>query len=289
MASRTGGGGGGGGGGPAFAGGLVSNDLAQRGDAAAPPFLLLTGPNMGGKSTLLRQVCLATMLAHAGGWVPAAAFECTAVDAIFTRMGARDAILSGQSTFLVELAETAAALGRATPRSLVALDELGRGTATADGAAIAGAVLDHLAHAVACRGLFATHYHRLADEAEAGKKGGEAGAAAAVGVYHMAADVRPDPTGGAAPAVTFLYKLARGACPASHGTHVARLAGMPAAVVDRAASFAARLAGGETFDGGVGGGAVAAAAALACQLKAAVEAGDGVAVAAARAAAGQWA
>ena len=299
---------------PAFAGGFVSNDVALGGAARDPPFLLLTGPNMGGKSTLLRQVCLAAMLAHAGGWVPAASFACTAVDAIFTRMGARDAILSGQSTFLVELAETAAALGRATPRSLVALDELGRGTATADGAAIAGAVLDHLATTVRCRGLFATHYHRLADEAAAtgaacaggGGHGGGGGAAGAgghppggapfplpapVGVYHMAADVRPDPAGGAAPSVTFLYKLARGACPASHGTNVARLAGMPPTVVDRAAAFAARLAAGEAFDGAVSGAgaAVAAAAALARRLKVAVAAGDGVGVAAARAAAGRLA
>jgi DNA mismatch repair protein MSH6 len=242
---------------------------------------------MGGKSTLLRCVCLATMLAHAGGWVPASCFECTAVDAVFTRMGARDAILSGQSTFLVELAETAAALTRAGPRALVALDELGRGTATADGAAIAGAVLDHLARSVRCRGLFATHYHRLADEAGGG--GGDG--AACVGVCHMAADVRPDPAGGSAPVVTFLYKLTAGACPASHGTNVARLAGMPPTVVDRAAAFAGRLAAGDTFDGAVtgAGAAVAGAAALARRLKAAVVAGDAVGVAAARAAAARLA
>ena len=274
---------------------FVSNDVALGGDSASPPFLLLTGPNMGGKSTLLRQVCLAVLLAHAGGWVPATSFACTAVDAIFTRMGARDAILSGQSTFLVELAETAAALGRATPRSLVALDELGRGTATADGAAIAGAVLDHLAGGVRCRGLFATHYHRLADEAKAAAaeaaKAGGSGDPPTVGVYHMAADVRPDPCGGAAPTVTFLYKLARGACPASHGTHVARLAGMPPTVVDRAAGFAARLAAGETFDGTVGGAgaAAAAAAALARRLATAVASGDAAGVGAARAAAARFA
>jgi DNA mismatch repair protein MSH6 len=126
-------------------GGFVPNDTSLGDDDACPaPFLLLTGPNMGGKSTYLRQVCLATVMAQIGADVPAAEFSLSPVDAIFVRMGAKDNILANQSTFLVELAETASVLHTATKHSLVALDELGRGTATGDGAAIAFAVLRHL-------------------------------------------------------------------------------------------------------------------------------------------------
>ena len=245
---------------------FVPNDVALGGEA--PPFVLLTGPNMGGKSTLLRQVCLAALAAHVGAWVPASSFALTTVDAIFVRMGARDALLAGQSTFAVELIETAAPLSRGTRRSLVALDELGRGTATADGAAIAGAVLDRLAGEVGCRGLFATHYHRLADAAEAG--------ATAAAVKHMAADVGTDAATGVE-TVTFLYKLADGACPKSYGTNVARLAGLAPPVVDRAAAIAADLEAGATL--AVAGGLPAdVRAALAAAVEAAA-CGEGVDVA----------
>lgn len=141
--------------GAAAARSFVPNDVALGG--SHPPFLVLTGPNMGGKSTLLRQVCLATLLAQVGGRVPAAQLELTPADALYVRMGAKDRIMAGQSTFFVELSEAAAMLQHATSRSLVALDELGRGTATTDGCAIAAAVLHHLSTQTKCRGLFATH------------------------------------------------------------------------------------------------------------------------------------
>ncbi|KAL6768798.1 MSH6 [Auxenochlorella protothecoides x Auxenochlorella symbiontica] len=215
-------------------GGFVPNDVSLGADA--PPFLVLTGPNMGGKSTLMRQICLAVVLAQVGAWVPAASLRLTPADSLFVRMGARDRLLLGQSTFFVEMAETSAALARATRHSLVALDELGRGTATSDGAAIAGAVLEHLASDLRCRGLFATHYHAVAEHAQV---------ALPVAVCHMAC--RVDGDGG--DHVTFLYKLVPGACPASYGVNVARLAGLPDAVVRRASSMAASLAQGATIDG----------------------------------------
>ncbi|GFH28140.1 DNA mismatch repair protein [Haematococcus lacustris] len=124
---------------PGRIGSFVPNDI-QLGGPAQPPFIVLTGPNMGGKSTLLRQTCLAALMAQVGACVPADALTLTPVDAIFVRMGAKDHIMTGQSTFFVELAETAAMLEKASRSSLVALDELGRGTATLDGAAIASAV-----------------------------------------------------------------------------------------------------------------------------------------------------
>lgn len=160
------------------------------------------------------------------------------MDGVYVRMGARDAILAGQSTFFIEMAETAAMLARAGPRSLVALDELGRGTATLDGAAIAAAVLERLLRDARCLGLFATHYHQLA-----AAHGDGAGAGAAL--MHMACAVAEPEQGGeavegGAPAeVTFLYKLTPGACPKSYGTNVARLAGLPASVLARAAEVSA--------------------------------------------------
>lgn len=211
---------------------FIPNDTELGGKA--PHFLLLTGPNMGGKSTLLRQVCLATVLAQMGAWVPAESFSLVPVDRLFVRMGARDNILAGESTFFVELAETAAMLRGATRRSLVALDELGRGTSTSDGAAIAHAVTQHLTHTVGCRAMFATHYHTLSDDfAPSG----------AFSLRHMGCDVthggEPGGQGLAAATsdadVTFLYKLQAGPCPRSFGLNVARLAGMPEPVVKRAA------------------------------------------------------
>jgi len=236
-------------------GAFVPNDVALGGPGGAPPFLVLTGPNMGGKSTMLRQVCLAAMLAQVGAWVPAAGLTLTPVDAVFVRMGARDHILTGQSTFFVELSETAAMLSRASRQSLVALDELGRGTATSDGAAIAAAVLRHLAASTACRGLFATHYHSLA---------GDHAADGSVSIMHMACAVAP-PAGGRAgdpEEVTFLYTLAAGACPKSYGTNVARLAGLPASVVRRAAEISSRLDGSDAGAGAAAAAAKAVAAAL---------------------------
>ena len=128
----------------------------------AARMLVLTGPNMGGKSTLLRQVCLATVMAQVGCFVPAARATLAPVDRIFTRLGANDNIMAGQSTFMVELAETSRILLEATRQSLVIVDELGRGTSTFDGLAIAQASLAYLVERVGCLGLFATHYRQLA-------------------------------------------------------------------------------------------------------------------------------
>ncbi|XP_027349607.1 DNA mismatch repair protein MSH6 [Abrus precatorius] len=205
-------------------GAFVPNDITIGGPDHAS-FILLTGPNMGGKSTLLRQVCLAVILAQVGADVPAESFVLSPVDRIFVRMGAKDNILAGQSTFLTELSETATMLLSATCNSLVALDELGRGTSTSDGQAIAESVLEHLVRRVQCRGLFSTHYHRLAIDYLKDPK---------VCLCHMACQVG----GGIAglDEVTFLYRLTLGACPKSYGVNVARLAGLPTSVLQKAAA-----------------------------------------------------
>ncbi|KAK3133294.1 hypothetical protein QOZ80_6AG0534770 [Eleusine coracana subsp. coracana] len=202
-------------------GSFVPNDVKIGGPGNAS-FIVLTGPNMGGKSTLLRQICLTIILAQIGADVPAESFELSLVDRIFVRMGARDHIMSGQSTFLVELMETASVLSSATKNSLVVLDELGRGTSTSDGQAIAASVLEYLVHHVQCLGLFSTHYHRLAVEHKDSK----------VSLCHMACEVGVGE--GGLEEVTFLYRLAPGACPKSYGVNVARLAGVPASVLQRA-------------------------------------------------------
>ncbi|KAG2634955.1 hypothetical protein PVAP13_2NG321800 [Panicum virgatum] len=193
-------------------GSFVPNDV-KIGGPGNSSFIVLTGPNMGGKSTLLRQVCLTIILAQIGADVPAENLELSLVDRIFVRMGARDHIMAGQSTFLVELMETASVLSSATKNSFVALDELGRGTSTSDGQAIAASVLDYLVHQVQCLGLFSTHYHRLAVEHKDTK----------VSLCHMACEVGKGE--GGLEEVTFLYRLTAGACPKSYGVNVARLAG----------------------------------------------------------------
>ncbi|XP_030488613.2 DNA mismatch repair protein MSH6 [Cannabis sativa] len=204
-------------------GSFVPNDVTI-GGSGNPSFILLTGPNMGGKSTLLRQVCLTVILAQLGADVPAERFELSPVDRIFVRMGAKDHIMAGQSTFLTELSETAMMLSSATHNSLVALDELGRGTSTSDGQAIAGSVLEHFVHKVQCRGMFSTHYHRLAIDYQKDPK---------VQLCHMACQVGSSV--GAIEEVTFLYRLTHGACPKSYGVNVARLAGLPNSVLENAA------------------------------------------------------
>eukprot|EP00873_Tetraselmis_striata_P010076 jgi/Tetstr1/430340/TSEL_020165.t1 len=210
---------------------FVPNDI-RLGGAGAPPFMLLTGPNMGGKSTLLRQVSLGAIMAQVGAWVPAEELTLSPMDACFVRMGARDHIMAGQSTFMVELSETATMLRRATPRSLVVLDELGRGTSTSDGAAIAAAVLSYTVANVGCLGIFATHYHRLAEDHKRDP---------AVAICHMGAKITPGASKSDPDEVCFLYKLTAGACPKSYGHNVARLAGLPASVVAHAALKAAEL------------------------------------------------
>ncbi|GAB0489111.1 hypothetical protein MMPV_000327 [Pyropia vietnamensis] len=189
-------------------------------DDAHPLAVVVTGSNMGGKSTLLRQTCVAAILAQMGCFVPAKSFTLTPVDRIFTRLGAHDRITRGQSTFAVEMEETATILSHATSQSLVIVDELGRGTSTHDGYAIAHAVLCDLTRRVRCRTLFATHYHLLTESFAADR---------GVALYKMA--IRVDD---ANKDITFLYCFTPGVAPASFGIHCARLAGIPADVADHA-------------------------------------------------------
>jgi DNA mismatch repair protein MutS len=197
---------------------FVANDLSI-GDSA-PRLYILTGPNMGGKSTFLRQTALIVLLAQMGSFVPAREARIGLVDRIFTRVGASDQILRGQSTFLVEMQETAHILRHATPRSLILLDEIGRGTATFDGLSIAWAVAEHLAKEAPAspKTIFATHYHELTDLAAD---------LPAVGNLHVSAREWKD-------SVVFLRKIEPGGSDRSFGIQVARLAGLPAAVVVRA-------------------------------------------------------
>ena len=212
---------------------FIPNDLAlgTASEVDSSRVLLLSGPNMGGKSTLLRQTCLIAILAQIGSYVPAEECELTPIDCIFTRLGASDRILLGQSTFFVELAETAAALRGATRRSLVIMDELGRGTSTFDGTAIAGATVKHLVERSKCLSLFATHYHSLLDEWRSEPK---------VRLGHMECLVQDENGDAEAEAsngnssITFLYTLGKGTCPKSFGINVARLASLPDEVLVKA-------------------------------------------------------
>ncbi|TPP64507.1 DNA mismatch repair protein MSH6 [Fasciola gigantica] len=204
-----------------------------------PLAVLVTGPNMGGKSTLMRQTALLVLLAHLGCRIPATSCRLTPVDRIFSRLGASDRLLAGESTFLVELSETAAILRHATVHSLVLMDELGRGTSTHDGVALASAVLHYLANPAVTRTgsrgprtLFSTHYHGLVDEvAQFGRDQtatAQKSLRAPVGLGHMAcmveeqADTEPGMEN-----ITFLYKFIPGACPKSYGFNAARLAHLP--------------------------------------------------------------
>jgi DNA mismatch repair protein MutS len=204
---------------------LVANDLvlAARPPDGAPPagdapaILLVTGPNMGGKSTFIRQAALLTVLAQAGSFVPAKRCRLGVVDRLFARIGAGDDLARGASTFLVEMAQTARILNRATPRSLVILDEVGRGTSTFDGLAIAQAVVEHLQGSVGCRTLFATHYLQLAELARL----------PGVGNAQVLVKQHRDE-------LVFLHQVAAGAADKSWGVHVARLAGVPTKVIERA-------------------------------------------------------
>ncbi|KAK3041651.1 hypothetical protein RJ639_001461 [Escallonia herrerae] len=212
-------------------GGLpVPNDihLGEVTDGYLPRTLLLTGPNMGGKSTLLRATCIAVVLAQLGCYVPCELCVLSLVDIIFTRLGATDRIMTGESTFLIECTETASVLQNATQDSLVILDELGRGTSTFDGYAIAYAVFRHLVEKVNCRLLFATHYHPLTKEF---------GSHPHVTLQHMACTFKlksEDSHQGNNQELVFLYRLASGACPESYGMQVALMAGIPKRVVEAA-------------------------------------------------------
>ena len=198
-------------------GSFVANDCALT-DEGTPAIWLLTGPNMAGKSTFLRQNALIALLAQAGSYVPARTARIGIVSALFSRVGAADDLARGRSTFMVEMVETAAILNQADDRALVILDEIGRGTATWDGLSIAWAVLEHL-HAVnRCRALFATHYHEMT--VLAAKLPGLKNATVAVKEWEGE--------------VVFLHEVREGAADRSYGVQVARLAGLPASVIDRA-------------------------------------------------------
>ncbi|XP_025192945.1 DNA mismatch repair protein Msh6 [Melanaphis sacchari] len=188
--------------------------------------ILVTGPNMGGKSTLMRQLGIISVMAHMGCHVPAKSLVLNPIDRIFTRIGANDNIIAGESTFFVELCETSAILHHASRFSLVLVDELGRGTSTYDGTAIASAVVAELVKKQ-CRTLFSTHYHSLVEDFKANPL---------VALGHMACMVENDETNEmdaeqTQETITFLYKFANGACPKSYGFNAARLAGMPADII----------------------------------------------------------
>ncbi|XP_066863742.1 DNA mismatch repair protein Msh6 isoform X2 [Kogia breviceps] len=186
--------------------------------------VLVTGPNMGGKSTLMRQAGLLVVMAQMGCYVPAEVCRLTAIDRVFTRLGASDRIMSGESTFFVELSETASILTHATAHSLVLVDELGRGTATFDGTAIANAVVKELAENIKCRTLFSTHYHSLVEDYSQN---------VAVRLGHMACMVENECEDPSQETITFLYKFIKGACPKSYGFNAARLANLPEEVIQK--------------------------------------------------------
>ncbi|GBC01838.1 hypothetical protein RclHR1_04350014 [Rhizophagus clarus] len=210
---------------PSIATDFIPNDTYLGGDKQN--IILLTGPNMGGKSTFLRQNCVAIIMAQLGCYVPAKKCRLTPFDRIYTRIGANDNILAGQSTFMVELNETSKILHEATPRSMVILDELGRGTSTFDGYAIAYSVLHYLATHIGCLGLFSTHYGMLTQEFDKNPN---------VALKHMSCQVDQHKK-----EVTFLYKLVPGVCPKSYGMNVANMAGVPREIIDRAEVIAAKF------------------------------------------------
>src|SRR5215831_5300139 len=203
---------------------FIPNDLGLTDDARV---IILTGPNMAGKSTVLRQIGLIVLMAQIGSFVPASAARIGIVDRIYTRVGASDNLVRGQSTFMVEMSETSAILHTATSRSLVLLDEIGRGTATYDGVSIAWAVTEHLHDRVGCKTVFATHYHELTQLEDD---------LAALRNYNVAVREVGDQ-------ILFVHRLQRGGADRSYGIEVGRLAGLPAAVLDRARDVLAVLEG----------------------------------------------
>jgi DNA mismatch repair protein MutS len=188
-------------------------------------FLLITGPNMAGKSTYIRQVALLILLAQIGSYVPARRATVGIADRIFTRVGASDELSRGQSTFMVEMTEAANILNNATAKSLVILDEIGRGTSTYDGVSLAWAITEHLHNSIGCRSLFATHYHELAQLAETLPNLRNCNV--------LVREWQDD--------IVFLHKIAPGSADKSYGIHVARLAGIPGEVLDRASQVLKQL------------------------------------------------
>jgi DNA mismatch repair protein MutS len=208
---------------------FIPNDtyLAAIDDEDGARIVLLTGPNMAGKSTYLRQVALIVLLAQIGSFVPARSARIGLVDRIFTRVGAEDDIASGKSTFMVEMEETATILHHATRHSLIILDEIGRGTSTYDGLAIARAVVEYLHNTVGARTLFATHYHELAAMADE--------------LPHLRVSTMAIRSDGSGDEIVFLHRVVPGSLGRSYGVHVARLAGMPSAIIRRAGEILKRL------------------------------------------------
>lgn len=206
---------------------FVANDanLGPEADEDIGHIWLITGPNMAGKSTFLRQNALIAVMAQMGGYVPAAAAHIGVVDRLFSRVGAADDLARGRSTFMVEMVETAAILNQAGDRSLVILDEIGRGTATFDGLSIAWATIEHLHEVNRSRALFATHYHELT--ALSGKLARLSNAT--VSVKEWKGDV------------IFLHEIVPGAADRSYGIQVAKLAGLPVSVVERSKQVLSQL------------------------------------------------
>jgi DNA mismatch repair protein MutS len=214
---------------------FIANDLSM---GSNDRLWLITGPNMGGKSTFLRQAALIAVLAQAGSFVPATRAKIGIVDRLFSRVGASDNLARGRSTFMVEMVETAAILAQATERSLVILDEIGRGTSTYDGLAIAWAVVEAMHDEVKSRTLFATHYHELTRLARR---------LDSLSLHHVRArEWKGD--------LVLLHEVAEGAADRSYGIAVAKLAGLPPAVVARARSVLARLEAGRDATGGIAAG-----------------------------------
>jgi len=203
--------------GPRAKGPGSSEEADPRPSTLGPALALITGPNMAGKSTYIRQTALLVLLAHTGSFVPAESATIGMTDRIFTRIGASDELHAGQSTFMVEMIETANICHHATPASLVILDEIGRGTSTLDGLSLAWAIAEHLAR-VGCRTLFATHYHELTQLAEQFQQ-----------IANLNVTVREW-----ADEVVFLHRIQPGATDRSYGIHVAKIAGLPPQVVQRA-------------------------------------------------------
>ena len=214
---------------------FVANDLQM---SQEDRLWLITGPNMGGKSTFLRQTALIAILAQAGSFVPAAHAKLGIVDRLFSRVGASDNLAQGRSTFMVEMVETAAILSQATAQSLVILDEIGRGTSTYDGLAIAWAVVEAMHDSVKCRTLFATHYHELTRLSER---------LDALSLHHVRArEWKND--------LVLLHEVAGGAADRSYGIAVAKLAGLPKSVVARAKTVLSKLEAGRDSTGGIAAG-----------------------------------
>jgi DNA mismatch repair protein MutS len=207
----------------AAAGRFVPNDVSL--EISAERMWLVTGPNMAGKSTFLRQVALAVVLAQMGSYVPARSAKIGVFDRVLSRVGASDNLARGESTFMVEMKETSEILRSATPRSLVILDEIGRGTSTFDGLAIAWAVAEYLDEVIGCRALFATHYHELTSLAEASEH--------AANYCVSARELDQD--------VVFLHRVLPGASSRSYGVAVAKLAGLPEPVLARAKAVLSTL------------------------------------------------